>query len=89
MRSWLDHPAWVLLTPPAVPPVPVDSSAFGASFFNGCVSGHGYGSSGLGVLFGEVVPGDGDGCGPSECSVGSVVIVEVDEPVVGLGAFGF
>jgi hypothetical protein len=28
----------------------------------------------LGVLFGEVVPDDADGCCPSECSVGSVVI---------------
>ncbi len=38
------------------------------------------------VLFGEVVPDDAGGGGPSECSVGSVVIVEVDESVVGVGS---
>ena len=40
----------------------------------------------LGVLFGEVVLEDVGWGGPSERSVGSVVIVEVDEPVVGPGA---
>lgn len=43
----------------------------------------------LGVLFGEVVLDDADGGGPSERSVGSVVIVEVDEPVVGVGSLDF
>ncbi len=38
---------------------------------------------------GEVVPDDAGGCLPSERPVGSVVIVEVDEPVVGVGALGF
>jgi len=37
----------------------------------------------LAVLRGEVVPEGGDGCGPSEGAVGSVVIVEVDEPGIG------
>lgn len=42
----------------------------------------------LGVLFGEVVLEGADwGC-PFERSVGSVVIVEVDEPVVGCVALG-
>ena len=40
------------------------------------------------VLFGEVVLEDAGGCCPSERSVFSVVIVEVDEPVVGVGALG-
>ena len=39
------------------------------------------------MLFGEVVLGElgegGDGCGPAERTVGSVVFVEVDEAVVG------
>ena len=47
----------------------------------------------LGVLFGEVVPGEaGEGAGrgvPGECAVGSMVIVEVDEPVVAVVALGF
>ena len=43
----------------------------------------------LGVLFGEVVLEDAGGGCPSERSVGSVVIVEVDEPVVGGSALGF
>ncbi len=43
----------------------------------------------LGVHRGEVVPDDAGGCLPSERPVGSVVIVEVDEPVVGVGALGF
>ena len=43
----------------------------------------------LGVLFGAVVRDDGDGGCPSERSVGSVVIVEVDEPCVCHGALGF
>lgn len=45
----------------------------------------------LGVLRGEVVPEGGEGggwCGPVECAVGSVVIVEVDELGVGAVAFG-
>ena len=41
------------------------------------------------VLFGEVVLEDAGGGCPSERSVGSVVIVEVDEPVVGGSALGF
>jgi hypothetical protein len=40
------------------------------------------------VLFGEVVLDDADGGGPSERSVGSVVIVEVDEPEIGVSALG-
>ena len=43
----------------------------------------------LAVLFGEVVLEDAGGGCPSERSVGSVVIVEVDEPVVGGSALGF
>ena len=41
---------------------------------------------GLGVLFGDVVLEDADGGGPFERSVGSVVIVEVDESFIGAGA---
>ena len=37
----------------------------------------------LSVLRGEVVPEDAGGCCPAERAVGSVVIVEVDERVVG------
>ena len=44
------------------------------------------------VVRGEVVLGESgegvDGCGPVECAVGSVVIVEVDEAVVGGSALG-
>ena len=40
----------------------------------------------LGVLFGEVVLEDAVGGCPSGRSVVSVVIVEVDEPLVGVGA---
>ena len=40
----------------------------------------------LDVLFGEVVLDDAGGGCPAECSVGSVVIVEVDEPVIGAGS---
>ena len=40
----------------------------------------------LAVLFGDVVLEDADGGGPFERSVGSVVIVEVDEPFIGAGA---
>ena len=40
----------------------------------------------LAVLFGDVVLEDADGGGPSERSVGSVVIVEVDESFIGAGA---
>ncbi len=43
----------------------------------------------LAVLFGEVVLDDAGGGCPSERSVGSVVIVEVDEPGIRVGAFGF
>jgi hypothetical protein len=43
----------------------------------------------LGVLFGEVVLDEAGGGCPSERSVGSVVIVEVDELGVCLGALGF
>jgi SAM-dependent methyltransferase len=46
----------------------------------------------LGVFRGEVVPEGGEGgggCGPAEGAVGSVVIVEVDERVVGGVSFGF
>ena len=39
------------------------------------------------VLFGEVVLEDAGGGCPAERSVGSVVIVEVDEPVVRLSTF--
>ena len=43
----------------------------------------------LGVITGEVVLEDaGWGC-PAECSVGSVVIVEMHEPGVGAGPLGF
>ena len=43
----------------------------------------------LGVHRGEVVLEDaGWGC-PAECSVGSVVIVEMHEPGVGAGPLGF
>ena len=43
----------------------------------------------LGVYRGEVVLEDaGWGC-PAECSVGSVVIVEMHEPGVGAGPLGF
>jgi hypothetical protein len=42
----------------------------------------------LDVLFGEVVLDDADGGGPSERSVGSVVIAEVDESGVGVGSLG-
>jgi hypothetical protein len=42
------------------------------------------------VEAGDVVPEvaveGGDGCGPAERAVGTVVIVEVHEPVVGVGA---
>ena len=41
------------------------------------------------MLRGEVVLEDADGVGPFERSVGSVVIVEVDESGVGLVALGF
>jgi len=45
----------------------------------------------LGVLGGEVVPveagEDGDGCVPSESAVGTMVIVEVHESVVGDSSF--
>ncbi len=37
----------------------------------------------LGVLFGDVVLEDADGGGPCERSVGSVMIVEVDESFIG------
>ncbi len=50
--------------------------------------GHG-GLDRLDVHRGGVVPDDVGGCCPVERSVGSVVIVEVDEPVVGAGALGF
>jgi hypothetical protein len=43
----------------------------------------------LGVLGGEVVPDDAGGGCPSECAVGSVVIVEVHEAAVSGGALGF
>ena len=39
------------------------------------------------MLFGEVVLEDAGGGCPAERSVGSVVIVEVDEPVVRLSTF--
>ena len=42
----------------------------------------------LGVLFGEVVLDDARWGGPPERSVGSVVIVEVDEPDVCPGTLG-
>ena len=46
-------------------------------------------SAALGVYRGEVVLEDaGWGC-PAECSVGSVVIVEMHEPGVGAGPLGF
>ncbi|MEM9654018.1 MAG: DUF3631 domain-containing protein [Actinomycetota bacterium] len=48
------------------------------------------GPSGLTVLCGEVVLGEvvegGNGCGPVKGAVGSVVIVEVDEPAVAVGS---
>jgi 5'-nucleotidase len=40
----------------------------------------------LDVLFGDVVLEDADGGGPSERSVGSVMIVEVDESFIGAGS---
>ena len=43
----------------------------------------------LDVRRGEVVPDDACGGCPAERSMGSVVIVEVDESVVGVGALGF
>ena len=41
------------------------------------------------MVYGEVVLEDADGGGPFERSVGSVVIVEVDEPGVAAGALVF